>query len=87
MDCVVYRCGKQAEMYLYVRAGFALEDLPPVLAKRVGVLSEVMSLTLSKERKLARVDVKSVMQALTEQGFYLQMPPDGRIHARLYSGD
>ena len=74
-------------MYLYVRQGFEVEELPDALAKRVGQLTEVMSLSLSTERKLARVDVNNVMQALADQGFYLQMPPDGRVHARLYSGD
>lgn len=87
MDCVIYRCARQAEMYLYVHVDQPAEELPDALLKRTGTLSEVMRLNLGPQRRLARVDVSQVMQALTEQGFYLQMPPDGRITARLYSGD
>ena len=87
MDCVVYRCGKQAEMYLYLRADFELEDVPEALRQRMGSVTQVMELHLSAERKLARADVKVVMQTLSEQGYYLQMPPDGRIAAQLYRGD
>lgn len=87
MDCVVYRCAKQAEMYLYLRTDLQPAELPEVLRQRVGMLTQVMALTLTTKRKLARVDVAAVMQQLETQGFYLQMPPDGRIHARLYRGD
>lgn len=87
MDCVIYRCAKQAEMYLYVHVDQTLEELPEALRRRTGTLSEVMRLNLGPQSKLARVEVNQVLQALAEQGFFLQMPPHGRITARLYSGD
>lgn len=87
MDCVIYRCARQAEMYLYVRQDFPLDELPEVLRKRVGELTQVMELSLGPERKLARVDVSKVKEALQAQGFFLQMPPDGRITAHLHIGD
>lgn len=87
MDCVVYRCGKQEEMYLYTRANFKTETLPETLLKRMGPLTQVMSLSLCSERKLARVDVARVMQKLGEDGYYLQLPPDGHIKGHLYFGD
>ena len=34
-----------------------------------------MSLKLSTDRELARVDVNKVLENLAEQGFYLQLPP------------
>ena len=87
MDCLIYRCGKQEEMYLYTRTDFKTDALPEALLKRTGKLTQVMTLSLTAERKLARVDVANVMQKLTEQGYYLQMPPDGHLHAHLHFGD
>jgi hypothetical protein len=87
MDCVVYRCSKQDEMYLYVRANVKPESLPVGLLARAGRLTPVMNLTLNPGRKLARVDVSKVIEKVAGQGYYLQMPPEGRIEAPLYSGD
>lgn len=87
MDCLIYRCSKQDEMYLYARADLNTETLPEALLKHVGTLSQVMTLSLTAERKLARVDTAKVLQSLTEKGYYLQMPPDGHIRAPLHFGD
>jgi uncharacterized protein YcgL (UPF0745 family) len=87
MDCVVYRCAKQTEMYLYLRADMKPQELPEVLRKRTGMLTQVMELALSAERKLARVNVETVMMQLQAQGFYLQMPPSGLISENLHFGD
>lgn len=87
MDCLIYRCGKQDEMYLYVRSDLKLDSLPEPLIKHVGKLTQVMTLSLSPERKLARVDVTQVLQKLAEAGYYLQMPPDGHIKGHLHFGD
>lgn len=87
MDCLVYRCSKQDEMYLYLRAGMEPEELPAVLLKRVGVLTQVMELSLTPESKLARADAAQVVEKLELEGFYLQMPPSGLIRPHLHFGD
>lgn len=86
-DCVVYRCGKQDNMYLYLRAGMKVEELPEALRKMTGKLLQVMELKLDASRKLARVEVTKVMQQLDSTGYYLQMPPDGHTKGHLYFGD
>ena len=85
--CVVYRCSKQQEMYLYLRAGLAPETLPEPLLMRTGRLTEVMQLELTPERKLARVDVNRVIEQLAGPGFFLQMPPAGHIQVVLNEGE
>ncbi len=75
IDCVVYRATRRAELYVYLRAGDDVQDLPEALRTLTGRLEQAMELTLSAERTLARADVREVMRALEEQGFYLQMPP------------
>lgn len=85
--CVVYRCSKQQEMYLYLRAGLAPEALPEPLLTRTGRLTEVMRIELSPQRRLARVDVNRVIEQLAGPGFYLQMPPNGQIQVQLNEGE
>lgn len=87
MECVVYRCGRQDEMYLYLRKDLSEQDLPPALRERSGRLSEVMKLHLHPQRRLARCDVEQVMAQLQHQGYYLQLPPEGAIRAHLHFGD
>lgn len=87
VECRIYRCARQPEMYLYVRDGLKSEQLPEALLARTGRLTEVMSLKLSPERKLARVDVNKVIEQLQGPGYFLQMPPPEIINAHLHFGD
>lgn len=84
MKCLIYRCSKKQEMYLYVPhqedEAKCLDDLPDGLKALTGRLEKVMELELDPGRKLARADVKAVMTALLEKGFYLQSPPNELLH-------
>ncbi|PPE73545.1 hypothetical protein C3942_12130 [Solimonas fluminis] len=86
-DCTIYRCGRQDEMYLYLRADLTPEQLPEALRRLTGKLTEAMRLSLTPERRLARVDVALVLEKLVAQGYYIQMPPDGLLKANLHFGD
>lgn len=87
MDCVVYRCSKQDQMYLYLRVDVAPDTLPEALLQRAGRLTRVMDLKLEAARKLARVEVDKVREQLGARGWFLQMPPDGALRAHLHFGD
>ena len=87
VDCVVFRCSKQEEMYLYLRTDVKTATLPAPLLLRAGRLTEVMRLQLTPARKLARVPVASVIAHLQAEGWYLQLPPDGHMHGHLDDGD
>ena len=80
MKCVIFRCSKKDEMYLYVpyreKEEELLQTLPDGLEKLTGRLEKVMELELTPKRKLARVNAKDVMASLEEKGFYIQMPPN-----------
>lgn len=73
--CSIYRSSKKAEMYLYVAKGMDMETLPAELMKYFGQPEHVMDMLLREARPLARVDVLEVMQTISDQGFFLQMPP------------
>lgn len=71
----IFKGSVKDEMYLYVKRDEAFKRVPEVLLNGMGELSKVMTIPLHSERPLARADIKVVLQALNEKGFYLQMPP------------
>ena len=66
-------------MYLYVDRTRGLKDVPEILLQSFGEPAEVMTLVLTPERKLARVDVEQVLASIRNRGFFLQMPPASGI--------
>jgi len=75
MLCQVYRSSKRAETYLYVKMGTDLTTLPEQLTAKLGELNSVLIIDLNKRDKLANADINKVKAAITEQSFYLQLPP------------
>jgi uncharacterized protein len=80
MKCIIYRCSKKQEMYLYLpleqEKADPLHGLPDGLVQLTGNLSKVMELEITPERKLARVTAQEVIAAIEAKGFYIQMPPN-----------
>lgn len=74
--CTVYRSSREAELYLYVRREHGLARVPPELLAKLGRTSEVLTLRLTADRKLARVRAADVLAAINDKGYYLQLPPD-----------
>lgn len=83
MKCVIFRCSKKQEMYLYVSykedEDALLKGLPEELMKLTGLLEKIMDLELSPDRKLARANTQDVIAALQAKGFYLQSPPNALL--------
>lgn len=73
--CQVYRSPRKPEMYLYAEKSRGLDDVPQTLLAQFGEPEERMVLLLTEDKKLARANVVEVMAQITENGFYLQMPP------------
>lgn len=74
--CTVYRGSREPETYLYVDRREGLERVPPELLARFGTLTEVMTLKLTAQRKLARARAPQVLAAIADKGYYLQLPPE-----------
>ena len=80
MKCVVFRCSRKEEMYLYLPWQKDDESLTETLSddllKLTGHLEKALELEITAERKLARVKAEDVLRALHDKGYYLQMPPN-----------
>lgn len=85
MQCFVYRSKKQDEMYLYLLEENKFELVPESLLQRFGSPEPALTFDLSARKKMARVDIEKLRQALAAQGYFLQMPP--QIHAHLTQGE
>lgn len=75
IPCWIFKSARKEEMYLYLAEEDGYGDLPEMLRRHFGKALFVMQLDLRPDRPLARADVAVVMNALEEQGYYLQMPP------------
>lgn len=85
ITCYIYKSTRKEEMYVYLSHEDGFDELPDALKSGFGAPLFVMELQLHAERKLARAKVEDVIQALSDQGFYLQMPP--KIDPDLHFGD
>ncbi len=93
MHCDIYRASTREGMYLYIPIDAADALIEPrieptddpfaqvsdSLKRAFGRPTFVMRLELTPERKLARVPVLDVIESMTRQGYYLQLPPEGLI--------
>tara|TARA_Y100001935_G_C17311632_1_gene516931 strand:- start:6707 stop:6943 length:237 start_codon:yes stop_codon:yes gene_type:complete len=72
-------------LYLYLDKHDNFLVLPEELKKILGKLNYVMSLDLSKYKKLAQVDIETVEKSIKNKGFFLQVPPNYK--PRIYHGN
>lgn len=75
MFCVIYRSPMRDQTYLYVEKRDDFSRVPEALLKGFGKPKLAMVLTLEGRDKLANADINKVKQGLSEQGYYLQLPP------------
>lgn len=75
MLCAIYRSSKKEQTYLYIETKDDFSKVPEELMRTFGEPKFVMYLRLDGGKKLAAADIKQVIRLLSEQGFYLQVPP------------
>ena len=87
MMCSVYKSAKKPDTYLYVPYDSDFDDLPEGLTSVWGEPELVMHIVLGQRDKLALVDITELKEKLTEDGYYLQMPPTQEELAGLIEGN
>lgn len=73
--CTIYRAAKKDGLYVYMDHRADPADLPEPLRLQTGALAVAMTLVITPDKALARADAGKVLEAIEEQGFYLQLPP------------
>lgn len=75
MLCSVYRSPRKEGTYLYIEKRDDFSKVPAALLQNFGAPQLVTVINLAKREQLAQIDINKLRTALTEQGFYLQLPP------------
>lgn len=75
VECSIYRSKRKPGMYVYLRRGADIRELPEPIQHMAGTLEHAMDLELHEQRKLAKEDIHAVLRNLSQQGYHVQMPP------------
>ncbi|NQZ23091.1 MAG: YcgL domain-containing protein [Colwellia sp.] len=75
MLCTIYRSSKKAQTYLFVKQRDDFSSVPAPLMSMFGAPTLVTVMNLANKEKLALADIEKVKENLTDQGYYLQLPP------------
>ena len=75
VEVSVYRSPKKAQTYVYLPSDQDYESLPEALIEQFGDAILFLTFELHEKKKLAQVEAKTVLAALRNQGFFLQLPP------------
>ena len=73
--CEVYRSPKTQNLYLYVARKEGLKRVPEALLEKFGQPQLALTIDLHPDRSLAKEDPVKVMEAIRDNGFFLQIPP------------
>jgi len=76
MQVTIYRSSVKEGLYVYLGEDTRLESLPAPVMKQLGVPEKAMEFDLHASRKLPNADSAEVIEAVKNQGFYVQMPRD-----------
>ena len=77
MQVTIYRSSVKDGLYVFVNSDTTVESLPLPVRKQLGSDTEkAMELDLEKGQKLSNSDAAEVLEAIENQGFYVQMPRD-----------
>lgn len=75
MICAIYRSPLREQTYLYLEKKDDFSRVPAELLRSFGQPQLAMVISLGGRDKLASADIHKVKHQLTEQGYYLQVPP------------
>lgn len=75
ITCYVYSSRRKPGTYVFLPQEDDWSQVPEAICKLLGETDQVMELALTREKQLARVSGAEVIDAIQQQGFYLQLPP------------
>lgn len=74
MICYVYRSNRKRDTYLYIECKDDFSAVPEAVMTVFGPPEFSLSFHLHADRNLAQADATEVLNKITTDGFYLQLP-------------
>ncbi|WP_213609845.1 YcgL domain-containing protein [Pseudoalteromonas sp.] len=75
MLTAVYKSKKKADTFLFIEKRDDFSKVPEPLMAMFGQPQYVMIINLAKRTQLGVADLDTLKQSLSDQGYYLQLPP------------
>jgi len=75
MLTAVYKSKKKADTFLFIEKRDDFSKVPEPLMAMFGQPQYVMIINLAKRTQLGVADLDILKQSLSDQGYYLQIPP------------
>ncbi len=75
MQCFVYRSKRKQQTYLFLPEQNNFTEVPESLVTLFGEAEFSFEFELTAERKLVMADAAEVLRNISENGYFLQLPP------------
>ena len=82
MLCAVYKSIRKTQTYIFVAKRDDFSQVPTPLLEQFGPPELISILNITNETKMAMAKAEKVLKAVTETGFYLQLPPPPVDHLK-----
>ena len=79
MECNIYKGKRKDDHYLFMPITSSLEELPGAILQILGDIELVMKLDITADTRLAQSDARTILDTISEKGFYIQLPSDKTI--------
>ncbi|MFQ3176285.1 MAG: hypothetical protein ACJAYB_001955 [Psychromonas sp.] len=75
MLCAVYKSIRKSQTYLFIAKRDDFSPVPTPLLERFGPPQLISLLNINLQTKFALAEADKVLSAITDNGYYLQLPP------------
>jgi len=82
MLCAVYKSIRKPQTYIFVAKRDDFSQVPTPLLEQFGPPQLVSILNITETTKMAMANASKVIKAVTDSGFYLQLPPPPVDHLK-----
>jgi len=79
MECNIYKGKRKPDHYLFMPADKPVKDIPDSIQQMLGEIEYVMNIDITEESKLAQSDPVTIINMISEKGFFIQIPPKNEV--------
>ena len=75
MLCAIYKSVRKSQTYLFIAKRDDFSPVPDSLLEKFGTPQLISLLNINLQTKFALAEAEKVLSAITNNGYYLQLPP------------